>query len=124
MDNIEIRDIQNVAQNMFVGSKQHALFRPVVGNNPNLLSSGNTPCGYDAVEEPDTKVEISKDTPEQSSFVSVSVSKVPEMSQSPRMRTPRPDDIVGGLDSIRSKRSLNSHLYGMLKPCPRQFYNA
>jgi len=39
MKEIEIRDVQNVAQNMFVGSKQHSLFNPVIGNNPNLITS-------------------------------------------------------------------------------------
>jgi hypothetical protein len=105
MNEVEIKNLQNVAQNMIVGSKQHALFKPVLGNNPPLLS-----CSKQASEhKPESGVEV----------VRVEVD-----DEGAKMEIVAMDgDVQGGMDAPKdtAPSGLNSHLYGPLTPCPKQF---
>lgn len=127
MKEIEIRDVQNVAQNMIVGSKQHALFNPVRGNNPNLISGGKSPspeygeidpAGEEGLEI--SKVSIDKGNGE--SFTAMTVKGSAELgccSDSGGKGVGMGANLAGGINA--APKGLNSQLYGMLKPCGKQF---
>jgi len=127
MKEIEIRDVQNVAQNMIVGSKQHTLFNPVRGNNPNLISGGESPTPEYGEAEPagEEGLEISKvsiDKGNGESFTAMAVKGSAELgccSDSGGEGVGMGANLAGGIDA--APKGLNSQLYGILKPCGKQF---
>jgi hypothetical protein len=122
MNNIEIKDVQNVAKNMTVSNKQHSLFQSVQSNNPPLISGG------ESIPEPTFSGEsdaISVSKVE----VDVGDKSVSAMSVSKEIDSPAStpgSSMISNLVSRLNDRcgcstNLNSHLYGVLKPCKKQF---
>jgi len=140
MNEIEIKDVQNVAQNMIVGSKQHALFNPVIGNNPNLVTGGGNGGGeaMPAAREPNMnmELEISVDTGRESGSFSAQteigggggigsggIGKVDTIGGGDAVGGGEigMGENLGGGGIANENKGLNSQLYGMLKPCDKQF---
>lgn len=119
MNEIEIKDVQNVAKNMIVGSKQHSLFNSVVGNNPSLVSGQSSPEPEQCVnqdmdqEQGDNEISIQK--------VSVSNNDDGSTTMSSVKKSISVDGVFAGSDSSPSGNH-NKHLHGMLKPCNKQFF--
>jgi hypothetical protein len=110
MNNIRI-DIQNAAQNMIVGSKQHALFNPVASNNPALITSTQAP-----------NMSVPMPTPEYSQIKVVGIDMGSDDQNATAVcvrQTHVPNMPIGGSDG---GRGLNSQLYGsLLSLCSKQF---
>lgn len=127
MKDIEI-NIQNAAQNMIVGSKQHALFEPVRGNNPNLVSGNSElkpeygqiePAGERGLEI--SRVSIDKGNGEK--FTAMAIKGSAELSccsDSGGKGVGMGGNLAGG-GIAGEQKGLNSNLYGMLTPCAKQF---
>ena len=130
MNEIEIKDIQNVAQNMIVGSKQHSLFDCVRSNNPNLVTGGGEcvpECGeINSAGECGLEISISQGNDKKFTAVAVS-GGADENKLSPEQYQRGTDALAncaGGADGVSAPKGLNSALYGMLKPCNKQFGNS
>jgi hypothetical protein len=135
MQEIEIKDVQNIAQNMIVGSKQHTLFDSVRSNNPNLISGGNSAAPEYGEAEPagEEGLSISKISVDTGGgkLTAVAVGKTGEGNLAAPAApvgaggAPHTSGDVGmgeNLSSIAAApQGLNSHLYGMLKPCSKQY---
>jgi hypothetical protein len=122
MNEIEIKDIQNVAQNMIVGSKQHTLFDCVKSNNPNLICGGESAAPEYGEAEPagEEGLSISKISVDSGEGRVAAVSVVKTGGATPHVS----GDVGMGdnLSNIQAApKGLNSHLYGLLKPCGKQF---
>jgi hypothetical protein len=110
MDSITINNLQNEAQNMIIGSKQHALFQGVT-NNPSLLSNTQ-------VQEPEMSCVPAPEVRSVSisgpggSIEAIAVADKSEMN-----------DVTGFGSRMGYSSSHNNHLYGMLSPCNKQYGN-
>ena len=116
MKEIEIKDVQNVAQNMIVGSKQHALFNPVTGNNPNLVAGQVVEPEYGQVD-----IAVNRNTGEVAALVQVGGQSDPGCCSNAGGETVGMGENLGGGGIANEPKGLNSNLYGMLKPCDKQF---
>ena len=128
MNEIEINNIQNVAQNMIVGSKQHTLFDAVRNNNPNLVTTNESTTPEYGEMEPagERGLEISKvsiDKGDGKPFTAIAVSGSARSGccgDSGGMGVGMGGNLTGGIVAAAPK-GLNNQLYGMLKPCDKQF---
>lgn len=122
MNEIEIKDVQNVAQNMIVGSKQHSLFKTVINNNPPLVSNKSSvpeygeaePAGEEGLEISQMSINVGN-----KSFEAVAVTGIKPGCCSDG-GVGMGANLTGGITNAAPK-GLNSQLYGMLKPCSKQF---
>jgi hypothetical protein len=129
MNEIEIKDVQNVAQNMIVGSKQHTLFNSVTSNNPNLVTTApaSTPEYGEIDPAGERGLEISKisvSTPDGQSLSAVAVTGTGTPGPKPGCCSNGGESVGMGENltgGIEAPKGLNSQLYGMLKPCSKQF---
>lgn len=116
MNEIEIKDVQNVAQNMIVGSKQHSLFKTVINNNPSLISDKPSACEYTVSNEEGLEIAQMSVNSGNKSFEAVAVTGFAKPECRNGNIGTNPNNVVNN-----APRGLNSQLYGMLKPCKKQF---
>ena len=103
MDKIEIRDLQNVAKNMIVGSKQHSLFKPVLDNNPPMVAENKSQL-FDI------------------QYINADASNHQTITLTIRSIIDRVAQSLNICNVINQEPSgHNNHLYGDLKLCPKQF---
>lgn len=123
MDSITINNLQNEAQNMIIGSKQHSLFAGVT-NNPSLLSKTDSCCvssqhGLETQvpQIPQVSSQGSETPPEVRSVkISGPAGSIEAIAVADRSEI---NDVIGF--GSNAATSHNRHLYGMLSPCGKQY---
>lgn len=88
--------IQNVAKNMMVSTKQHSLFHSVCAVNPPMVKSDNPMPGMNNMSG-------------MPNGMAMQVYKNPNVK------------IINIMPIPKRSCSLNSHLYGSLSPCEKQY---
>lgn len=126
MDKIQIK-VQNEAQNMIVGGKQHSLFNSVTSNNPSLLqeqplqihAQNEMSFGGGQKLQSEIYIEIDSEEPQLNQVTGMPTVEEPQLKQIAYSQMPAPEFPIN-----TQSTKLNSHLYGPhLTPCCKQFYN-